>query len=868
MLDKDYDGKKIEKKWQSYWLEQEIFKFNPDKEGEVYILDTPPPFTSGSLHMGHVMDFTWIDFIQRYKRMRGFNVYCPQGFDCHGLPTELKVEHEFKISKYDKEAFIKKCKEWTAYCVDKMRKQMTDIGYFPDWSRMYLTMQPEYIKLIQKTLIDFYNKGYLFREKHPILWCPKCMTALAKAEVGYEEKEGKLYYLKLPVEGESEHVEIATTRPELMPSCVGVFFNPKDPRYLKFRGKNVTLPIFDRSVPVLSDEEVDMSFGTGIVYCCTYGDEQDILWQKKYDLKVITSITEDGKLNAGKDYVNLPIKEARKRIVSELNSLGLLIKEEKIKHRVLLHVERGSCKSPIELLPMEQYFINVKDYKDHLIEIGKNISWNPEYMYNRFYDWTDSMDWDWIISRQRVFGTPIPFWKCKKCGELMPAKEDMLPVDPRFDMPKEKCKCGSTQFIGESDVCDCWVDSSATPLAISKYNVDESFFNKTYPSTIRPQGYEIIRTWLFYTLFRCNLITGINPWKETIIHGMVAGPDGRKMSKSLGNVIEPDEPLSKYCADALRQWALLASKGEDFPFTWKEIEHGNRFLTKLWNVSRFIEMNIADANTSNVSFDSLKTSDKWILSKLADLTKLARKELDDYSFAVVLKEIRTFIWHEVADNYIEMVKYRLYNNIKKDEAAFTLKTLLRNLIGLISPYAPHISEEIYNEIFNEEKINSIHLTEYPSFSFYDKEAFNNGEILKDITVAIRRYKSELKMPLNAPISSAIVYTENNIEDIKEDISYSMNIANLSLKEGKPNIEEKILDVIPRYDVIGPKFGKDVQKVKILLKDNLSKLEEMGQITVEGFDLSKDYIERIEREFFKKGKKVNVIKDKNFIVEIL
>jgi valyl-tRNA synthetase len=868
MLDKDYDGKKIEKKWQNYWLEKEIFKFNPDKNGEVYVLDTPPPFTSGSLHMGHVMDFTWIDFVQRYKRMRGFNVYCPQGFDCHGLPTELKVEHEFKISKDDKEAFIEKCKEWTAYCVDRMRRQMTDIGYFPDWSRMYLTMKPEYVKLIQKTLIDFYHKGHLFREKHPILWCPKCMTALAKAEVGYEEKDGKLYYLKLPVEGGKKHVEIATTRPELMPSCVGVFFNPKDPRYEEFKGKSVVLPLFDRKVPILSDEEVDMSFGTGIVYCCTYGDEQDILWQKKYNLEVITSITEDGKLNAGKDYDDLPVKEARKVIVSELNDLGLLIKEEKMKHRVLLHVERGSCKSPIELLPMEQYFINVRDYKNNLIENGKKISWNPQYMYDRFYDWTDSMDWDWIISRQRVFGTPIPFWKCKKCGELMPAKEEWLPVDPRFDMPKEKCKCGSNEFIGESDVCDCWVDSSATPLAISKYNNDEKFFSKTYPSTIRPQGYEIIRTWLFYTLFRCNLITGKNPWKETLIHGMVAGPDGRKMSKSLGNVIEPDEPLSKYCADALRQWALLASKGEDFPFTWKEIEHGSRFLTKLWNVSRFIEMNISDANTKNIDLDSLAISDKWILSKLSELIKLSRKELDDYSFALVLKEIRTFLWHEVADNYIEVVKYRLYNNVKKDEAAFTLKTLLRNLIGLISPYIPHITEEIYNEIFSDEGIKSIHLTEYPSFEFYDKEAFEKGEILKDITVAIRRYKSDLKMPLNAPINAAIVYTEKSIDEISEDISKSMNVSNLELKNGKPDIDEKIIEVIPRYDIIGPKFGKDVQKVKTLLRENIAILEENGKITVEGFDLDRDYVERVEREFFKKGKKVNVIKDKNFIIEIL
>ncbi|HQM95134.1 MAG TPA: valine--tRNA ligase [Methanofastidiosum sp.] len=868
MLDKDYDGKKIEKKWQNFWLENQIFKFNPDKEGEVYVLDTPPPFTSGSLHMGHVMDFTWIDFTQRYKRMRGFNVYCPQGFDCHGLPTELKVEHEFKISKDDKEAFIEKCKEWTAQCVDRMKRQMTDIGYFPDWSRMYLTMKPEYLKLIQTTLINFYHKGYLFREKHPVLWCPKCQTALAKAEVGYEEKDGKLYYLKLPIEGESEHVEIATTRPELMPSCVGVFFNPKDPRYEKFKGKSVILPIFDRKVPILSDEEVDMSFGTGIVYCCTYGDEQDILWQKKYDLDVITSITEDGKLKAGKKYDGLPVKEARKGIVSELDELGLLVKVENMKHRVLLHVERGSCKSPIELLPMEQYFINVRDFKDDLINNGKKISWHPGYMYDRFYDWTDSMDWDWIISRQRVFGTPIPFWKCKDCGELMPAKEEWLPVDPRFDKPKDKCKCGSDNFIGEVDVCDCWVDSSATPLAISRYLRDDKFFSKTYPSTIRPQGYEIIRTWLFYTLFRCNLITGVNPWKETLIHGMVAGPDGRKMSKSLGNVIEPDEPLKKYCADALRQWALLASKGEDFPFSWKEIEHGNRFLTKFWNVSRFIEMNISEIDTTKVDMDSLTVADRWILSKLSDLVKLSRKELDDYNFAPVLKEIRNFLWHEVADNYIEIVKYRLYTDIKKEQAAYTLKTLLRNIIGLISPYTPHITEEIYNEIFSDEGIKSIHLTTYPDFNFYDKDDFVKGELLKDITVDIRRYKSDLKMPLNAPINAAILYTEKNVDGIKEDISKSMNISTLEIKNGKPNIEEKITAVVPRYDIIGPKFGKDVQKVKSLLTQHITEIEEKGQITLEGFELNFDYIERVEREFFKNGKKVNVIKDRDFIVEIL
>ncbi|TFF89821.1 MAG: valine--tRNA ligase, partial [Promethearchaeota archaeon] len=570
----------VEEKWNTYWKEEGINKFNIDKGGKIFSIDTPPPFVSGTLHLGHVLNHSWIDFVARYHKMTGDNVYFPQGFDCHGLPVELAVEDNMGVSKDDREEFLKKCTEWVDDNIKAMKKQFDDLGYSTDWDYSYRTMDEDYKFKVQKSLLFFYENGWLYREKFPTHFCVKCETSVAKAEVGYTEEEGNLWYFKLPiVGGEKEHITIATTRPEYMEACVGVFVHPNDDRYYHLSAAEVKLPIADRKVRIRVDKEVDMNFGTGVVYCCTYGDELDIRWKLKHDLDEIQLFTKDGHMNQNSKYQGMTIEEARKQIVKDLDDLGYLEKVEDYEHSIIRHTERSSCRQPIEYLPVYQWFINVKDFTDDIIQSGEAMKWYPEKHKQRLVDWAKGLDWNWVISRQRVFGTPIPFWYCEECGEIIPAKEEDLPLDPVKEAPPiERCpNCGSTELEGEKDVCDCWIDSSITPLAISKWLEDEAFFKKTYvdAQVHRPQGYEIIRTWLFYTLFRCKKLTGEDPFDEIMINGMVAGPDNRKMSKSYGNVVSPDEVLPSFGADAIRQWAAMGSLGDDYPFeyTWINIHN-------------------------------------------------------------------------------------------------------------------------------------------------------------------------------------------------------------------------------------------------------------------------------------------------------
>lgn len=779
ILDKNYGFREVEAKWQKKWEEEQLHFFDPDSNKPVYSIDTPPPFTSGTLHMGHIFNHVWIDVVARYKRMRGFSVYLPQGFDCHGLPTELRVEKEIKVNKEDREDFINKCVDWTEEAIRRMRSQFRRIGYSADWRYSYKTMDDSYKKVVQKTLLFFYGRGLLYRSKHPVIWCPKCGTALAKAEIGHVETEGKLYYIDLYSEG--RRLTIATTRPEMMPACVAVFVHPGDERYQDFVGKKALLPIFGREVPIIADDAVDPSFGTGVVYLCTFGDDQDIAWQKKYGLPVIEAIDEGGYMTtvAGK-YAGLKVKEARKKIAEDLMNAGHLRKVENIRHQVVSHTERESCKTPIELLPMEQWFINVRDYTRDIISAAKEMSWYPEYMLQRLIDWCESMDWDWIISRQRVFGTPIPFWICS-CGKIIPAEEDELPVDPRGTT--RKCpECGG-EAVGEEDVCDCWVDSSITPLIISRWDSDKEFFEKTYPASLRPQGYEIIRTWAFYTIYRNLILTGSGCFRELLINGMVAGPDGRKMSKSLGNVIEPDEPLEKYSADALRQWASLGALGADYPFSWEECEHSQKFLTKLWNVARFIESHIQDYDDS---VPELREVDKWILSRLNRMVGECTQSLDKYVFNIPLEKVRSFIWHDLADNYLELVKHRLYKpeiygNESRRAAQFTLETILSVCLRLLSPFTPHICDEIWSQVIKGGYASSSNWPEVDP-AYINEEAEEAGRLLLDAVSWVRKYKSDLGLSLVSELQDVEVIVLpvhlSRLEKVREDFMGACKIKNL------------------------------------------------------------------------------------------
>ena len=578
-----------------------------------------------------------------------------------------------------------------------------------------------------------------------------------------------------------------------MPSCVAVLVHPDDERYYHLSNKKIKLPIFEREVPIYQDSEVDMEFGTGVVYVCTYGDETDINWQKMYDLPVIISVDEKGKMTkeAGK-YEGISIKDARTKIIEDLKELGLLEKEENYDHRVIVHTERSACQNPIEYLPIQQWFIGIRGHQDEIFQAAEKMKWYPPNMIKRLQDWIESLDWDWVISRQRVFGTPIPFWACEKCNTIVAAKANDLPVDPRVDSPPlEKCPKCSGVLKGVTDVCDCWIDSSITPLMISKWQEDEKFFTRTFPSTLRPQGYEIIRTWAFYTIFRCLELTGMPCFNDLMINGMVAGTDGRKMSKSYGNVVSPDKTVKQYGPDAMRQWAALGSLGDDYPFNFKEIQYGLKFNKKVWNACRFSSAHLGDFDKNSLKKrPSLLPIDEWILNKLDNVIKTCTESFDEYNFHAGLMVIRTFFWHDFCDDYLEAVKYRFYTDVSEDiklAGQYTLYSVILDSLKLLAPVIPFITEDIYQLLFkNTEKIESIHLTTWPEP--YKIKENSIGEQIISIIKDFRNQKASKQIPLNAVIEKAHFQipklAQKDVEIMREDISNTLKINNLELSSEK------------------------------------------------------------------------------------
>ncbi len=408
-----------EKKWQKAWEENGTYRFDESKKGEIYSLDTPPPFTSGEFHMGHVLSYTYFDFVARYKRMNGHNVYYPQGWDCQGFPTEVKVEKKF--GRLPREEFRKKCVEWTGIYIEKMREQMKAIGLSPDWRYEYRTMDPSYHKKVQHSLLKMYEKGLVYRSEHPVYWCTSCGSAIAKAELDDLERDTKLSYLLFECEGEK--IPVATTRPEYLHACVAVFVHPDDERYQKFHRKDIVTPLGKR-VKLLPDADADPSFGTGVVMLCTFGDKQDVVWAYRHKLPVVKAMNEYGKLTNAGEYDGLKSEEARARILERLEKEGKVTKKESLHQTVKVH---DRCKTPVELLLSYQWFANIKDHKEEILEAGRSMRWKPEFTIQYFTDWTNGIEWDWVISRQRVFGTPIPFWHCQECGKSFLADMGVLP---------------------------------------------------------------------------------------------------------------------------------------------------------------------------------------------------------------------------------------------------------------------------------------------------------------------------------------------------------------------------------------------------------------------------------------------------------
>ena len=730
-MDKRPDYKIIENEILNLWNKnKEIFKFDINKD-KIYIIDTPPPFTSGEAHMGHALEFIWIDFLARYKRLEGYSVYFPLGFDCHGLPTELKVINKLKISKENKEQFIKACIDWTNKMIESMYKTFERLGSSFDRDKIYKTIDKKYEAFVQYTLIKMFNDNLIERKRYPIMWCPKCQTAISMQEAGYLEKEGYLIYIKLPTNN-GKHILIATTRPELINSCSLILIaknkyvetennlivskiyaeknNLKIIReydYKELENLEVTIPLINRKVKIISDNDVDYNFGTGIVWVCTYGDPYDIKWKEKYNLPEIISVSEDGRIISSINEMNgLKVEEAREKMKEILKDY--IYKIEKINHNVLSHIERSDCLSPLEFIPKEQFFIKIKDLKEKILEWQKDIKIIPENEVKRLFDWINNIDQDWNISRTKMlWGLTFPFYE--RDGKIYPVNIEDLPIDPRID--KEKVKKYNGKFF-EDETVDVWIESSITPLVILYYALTENnefnpeelpeLFNKIkvyLPVDLRQQGYEIIRTWLFDTIVRVNLLTNKNPWKYALIHGMVLDEKGRKMSKSLGNAINPNEIMDKYSPDALRYWALLAAPGNDYRFNIKDIESGQAFIIKLWNIGRYIEINIKEKPEK---VPELKDEDKEIIKILEENIKESKEYVDKFRYSEYVKLWRKFAWEDFANNYLEKIKERIKSDDKT--AKYLLYTIYKIILIMLHPILPYITEYIYQQLYKENKL--------------------------------------------------------------------------------------------------------------------------------------------------------------------
>ncbi len=757
-LPKKYDPKIVEPKWVKKWEEDGTYKFNPNSDKPFYAVDTPPPTVSGKMHIGHAASYTQQDVIVRFKRMNNYEVFYPFGTDDNGLATERLIEKikGVKATRMRRDDFVKLCLNTLEEIRPPFIQDWKNIGMSCDFSLMYSTINDHCRRISQKSFIDLYKMGREYQKEAPTIWCPTCQTAIAQVELEDKELESEFVDVKFKLEDGSDLI-ISTTRPEMFPACVAIFVNPDDERYKSLVGKKARVPLFDFWVPIMEDVHADPEKGTGVVMCCTFGDQTDIEWYKAHNLPLKMIITKDGLMNekAGK-YKGMKIKEARKKVIEDLEKKGLLAGRKAIKHVVNVH-ER--CGTEIEIINSKQWFIKYLDLKDEFLRIGDELKWYPEYMKVRYDNWIKGLRWDWCISRQRFFGVPFPVWYCKNCGAIKLADEKDLPVDPLFDKPRGKCeKCGGTEFIPEKDVLDTWATSSLTPQ-IAVGLVDKKIRNKLYPMSMRPNAHDIITFWLFNTVVKSYLHNKTKPWDVVLISGHIQDEHGRKMSKSKGNVIAPQDMINKYSADALRFFATNASLGEDMPFKEQELVRGTRFIIKLWNAARFIDMHkiIGSEFKENIS-------DEWIRNSLNKVISKATNYLNNYEYSKAKKVIVNFFWNEFADYYIEMTKYRLYGSdtASKNAAIRTLREVFLSILKMSAIYVPFVTEEIYRNLYDND--HSIHNQQWPKPGKFNEELDKKGEAMKSVISMVRQYKISNKMSLGAELSKARITMPYNIDE--------------------------------------------------------------------------------------------------------
>lgn len=763
-LAKTYDPKGLEERLYQKWLDKGYFHAEVNKDKKPFTIIMPPPNVTGQLHMGHALDNTIQDTLIRFKRMQGYEALWQPGTDHAAIATEVKVTNMLKEQGLDKhemgrEKFLEHAWAWKEEYGSRIINQLHKLGASADWERERFTMDEGSSAAVEEVFVRLYEKGLIYKGSRIINWCPVCQTSLSDAEVEHEDQDGFFWHINYPIVGEEgRFVEIATTRPETLLGDTAVAVNPNDERYKDIIGKMLELPLTDRQIPVIADEYVDKEFGTGCVKITPAHDPNDFEVGRRHDLEEINILNDDATVNAnGGKYEGMDRYEARKAVVEDLKKLGLLVKVVPHNHSVGTH---DRCHTTVEPMIKPQWFVNMKEMAEAAVKTLKdgNLTFVPERFDKTYLHWLENIK-DWCISRQLWWGHRIPAWYCDDCGHMI--------VKRGQDAPAKCDKCGCTHFTQEEDTLDTWFSSALWPFSTLGWPKDTEEMDYFYPTDVLVTGYDIIFFWVIRMVFSGLEQTGKTPFHHVLIHGLVRDSQGRKMSKSLGNGIDPLEVIDKYGADALRMTLLTGNApGNDMRFYWERVEASRNFANKVWNASRFIMMNLDAADVpETIDKNELTIADKWILAKANRLIADVTDNMEKYELGIALSKVYDFIWEEFCDWYIEMVKPRLYSDTDstKSAALWTLKNVLNKALKLLHPFMPFITEEIYCTLNPDEE--SIMISEYPvtdnEFAFIKEET--DTEIIKDAVRAIRNTRTSLNVP---PSKKAMVYVVSNDENIR------------------------------------------------------------------------------------------------------
>ncbi|MDX1924344.1 MAG: valine--tRNA ligase [Rickettsiaceae bacterium] len=810
-----YNFKTSEKKWQTEWKKNSIYSYNQEfSREETYSIDTPPPTVSGQLHMGHIFSYTQTDFIARYQRMKGMNLFYPMGFDDNGLPTERLVEKQknIKASEVDRDEFVRTCYSVIEEEEEKFEDLFSSLGLSVDWALKYQTISSDSRKISQLSFLDLVNKGQIYRAQQPVLWDPVDQTALAQADIEDKEKESFMHDINFKDE-KGNNLVIATTRPELLPACVCILFHPEDERYKHLKDQHAFSPLFNQKVPIIPDELVKQDKGTGLVMCCTFGDTTDIIWWKAHKLPLRIMLDKQGRVcnqfrfesEKANEYFaslkGLKVNQARAQILEFLKNSSDLVRSSPVT-QVVKCAERSGA--PLEIIATNQWFVKTIEHKEALLQKSAELSWRPGNMKIKLDSWINSISWDWCISRQRFFGVPFPVWYSKRAGEegkiLLPHK-DSLPIDPTKDLPGGYTR---DEVIADLDVMDTWATSSISPqlssLAINgEYQIDLSKHKKIFPFNLRPQAHEIIRTWAFYTMLKSYLHESTLPWENIMISGWCLAHDKTKMSKSKGNSTSPVSLIEEYGADVIRHWAACSSLGQDTAFSEDLLKIGKKLVNKIWNASKFASSHFERVKIRNLSLQDLVEQkiinhdvDLWILQKLKKNLEEATNYYENYEYAAALAKTEEFFWKDFCDNYLEISKSRCYNekndyNIGQISAIHTLHVVMKIVLLMFAPVVPHITEEIYSLLYNSSPHTRGSWPEMPDLEAYidSKKA---GDVLVSVLDLVRKAKAAQNLSLKATINelSLSVYdslSEGALKDLAS-VTNSEKISSMPLSDAK------------------------------------------------------------------------------------